>query len=82
VHSHLDKPLLVTSIYNTPGVGWVHHHLNAPFLRHFFGVREIIIKKGERGEKKGERRKRKRKKRGGRREEEEERRKERGRMED
>jgi hypothetical protein len=34
---------------------------------HFFGVREIIIKKrGERGEKKGERRKRKRKKRGGR----------------
>ena len=38
----------------------------------FFGVREIIIKRGERGEKKGERRKRKRKKR----------RKERGRMED
>ena len=27
MHSHLEKPLLVTLIYNTPGVGWVHHHL-------------------------------------------------------
>ena len=30
----------------------------------FFGVREIIIKRGERGEKKGERRKRKREEEG------------------
>ncbi len=32
MHSHLEKPLLVTLIYNTPGVGWVHHHLTQPFL--------------------------------------------------
>jgi hypothetical protein len=31
VHSHLEKPLLVTLIYNTPGVGWVKHHLNSHF---------------------------------------------------
>ena len=32
MHSHLEKPLLVTLIYNTHGFNWVKHHLTQPFL--------------------------------------------------
>jgi len=33
VVSRLDKPLVVTSIYNTPGFNQVYHHLTPPFLQ-------------------------------------------------